>query len=101
MSAARVALWRSRSLRFLMGASATLVNGLTGIIRNKWLAQHLDVSGIGIMAQVISSQIWLGTAGGPGVSPPGARPVGGAAPPRDSQAPRPNVLGPPRPPPTV
>ena len=83
-----VALWRARSLRFLMGASATLVSGVTGILRNKWFAQHLEASGIGILAQIISSQGWLGTAAGMGLGLPVARAVGAAEGAGDSSAAR-------------
>jgi O-antigen/teichoic acid export membrane protein len=79
MPDARFALWRDRSLRFSMGATATIVTGLTGILRNKWFAQHLEASGIGILAQIISSQGWLGTAAGMGLGLPVARAVGAAA----------------------
>ena len=78
MSAARLALWRTRSLRFAMGAGATVISGLTGILRNKWIAQHLEASGIGILAQVVSSQNWLGTVGGMSLALPIARSVGSA-----------------------
>ncbi|HZE19691.1 MAG TPA: hypothetical protein VE402_06175 [Candidatus Angelobacter sp.] len=78
MSAARLALWRTRSLRFLMGASATILSGLTGILRNKWIAQHLEASGIGILAQVVSSQMWLGSVGGMSLVLPVTRSVGAA-----------------------
>src|ERR1051326_6086078 len=76
MSAARFALWRDRSLRFTMGASSTILNGLTGILRNKWFAQHLEASGIGILSQAVSSQMWLGTVGGMSLALPVARSVG-------------------------
>jgi len=78
MRGARFALWRNRSLRFLLGASSTLLNGLTGILRNKWFAHHLEASGIGILAQVVASQAWLGTAAGMGLGLPVARAVGAA-----------------------
>src|SRR6266550_1014267 len=78
MRGARFGLWRDRSLRFLLGASSTILNGFTGIIRNKWFAQHLEASGIGILAQVVSSQAWLGTAAGMGLGLPVARAVGAA-----------------------
>lgn len=78
MSAARLALWRDRFLRFSMGASATVVSGLCGILRNKWIAQHLEASGIGILAQVVSSQTWLGTVGGMSLALPITRYVGAA-----------------------
>ncbi|HXF59130.1 MAG TPA: hypothetical protein VN539_04835, partial [Candidatus Saccharimonadales bacterium] len=63
MRGARFTLWRDRSLRFAMGAGATVISGITGILRNKWLAQHLEASGIGVLAQIVSSQMWLGTVG--------------------------------------
>jgi O-antigen/teichoic acid export membrane protein len=78
MPGARFTLWRDRSLRFSMGASATVLNGLTGILRNKWFAQHLEASGIGILAQVVSSQMWLGTVAGMSLGLPIARSVGAA-----------------------
>src|SRR5690349_2535185 len=88
MPDSRVALWRARALRFLMGASATVVRGVTGILRNKWFAQHLEASGIGILAQIISSQGWLGTAAGMGLGLPVARVVGAAEGAGDSLAAR-------------
>jgi O-antigen/teichoic acid export membrane protein len=78
MPDARFALWRDRTLRFSMGASVTVVNGLMGIIRNKWFAQHLEASGLGILAQVTSSQALLGTAAGMGLGLPVARAIGAA-----------------------
>jgi len=84
----RLALWRARSLRFLMGASATIVSGLTGVLRNKWFAQHLEASGIGVLAQVVSSEIWLGTAAGMGLGLPVARAVGAATAANDQAAAR-------------
>src|SRR5712671_582094 len=91
MSVARFALWRDRSLRFSMGASATIVNGVMGILRNKWFAQHLEASGIGILAQVVSSQAWLGSAGSLGLGLPVARAVGAATASGDTSAARRNV----------
>src|SRR5689334_19170429 len=61
-----------------MGTSTTLASGVTGILRNKWFAQHLEASGIGILAQIISSQGWLGTTAGMGLGLPVARIVGAA-----------------------
>jgi len=61
-----------------MGASATILSGLTGILRNKWIAQHLEASGIGILAQVVSSQMWLGSVGGMSLVLPVTRSVGAA-----------------------
>ena len=88
MPGARFALWRGRSLRFTMGASATLVNAVIGVLRNKWFAQHLEASGIGILAQIISSQGWLGTAAGMGLGLPVARAVGASEGAGDSAAAR-------------
>jgi antigen flippase len=88
MPDARFALWRDRLLRFSMGASATVITGLMGILRNKWFAQHLEASGIGILAQIISSQGWLGTAAGMGLGLPVARAVGAASAAGDPQAAR-------------
>jgi O-antigen/teichoic acid export membrane protein len=88
MSAARLALWRDRFLRFSMGASATVLSGLSGILRNKWIAQHLEASGIGILAQVVSSQTWLGTVGGMSLALPITRYVGAATGSGDSAAAR-------------
>jgi O-antigen/teichoic acid export membrane protein len=78
MRGARFALWRDRSFRFAMGAGATVISGVTGILRNKWLAQHLEASGIGILAQIVSSQTWLGTVGGMSLVLPVTRSVGAA-----------------------
>src|ERR1043165_7948588 len=93
MSAARFALWRTRSLRFVMGASATFVTALTGVLRNKWFAQHLEASGIGILAQIVSSQAWLGAAGGMGLGIPVARSVGAATGSGDLAAARRTIYG--------
>jgi len=76
MLSPRGTLWRNRSLRFLIGASASLVSAVGGVIRNKWLAQHLETSGLGVLAQVFSGQAWLGTATGLGLGLPVARAVG-------------------------
>src|SRR3990172_1881219 len=78
MLSERAELWKNRSFRFLIGASATLISSLGGVIRNKWLAQHLDTSGLGILGQVFSGQNWLGTATGLGLGLPVARAVGSA-----------------------
>jgi Na+-driven multidrug efflux pump len=85
---ARFALWRDRTLRFSMGASATVLNGLMGIIRNKWFAQHLEASGLGILAQITSSQALLGTAAGMGLGLPVARAIGAATAANDQPAAR-------------
>ena len=82
------ALWKDRSLRFLMSASATLVSAVTGVLRNKWFAQHLQASGIGVLAQIVSSQAWLGTAAGMGLGVPVARLLGAATAAEDPAAAR-------------
>ncbi len=71
-----------------MGASATLVSAITGVLRNKWFAQHLQASGIGVLAQVVSCQTWLGTAAGMGLGIPVARLVGAATAAQDPAAAR-------------
>ena len=84
----RFDLWRDRSLRFSMGAGTTIVSGLTGVLRNKWFAHHLEASGIGVLAQVISSEVWLGTAAGMGMGLPVARAVGASLAQNDTPAAR-------------
>ena len=67
--------WWPRFARLLAGAAGTLVTALTGVIRNKWLAHHLDTTGIGVLSQIVSGQNWLGFAAGLGLSLPVARSV--------------------------
>lgn len=74
----RLGLWKNRAARFLTGAGATLSGAFLGILRNKWLALHLHASGLGVLAQVTSGQIWLGTLAGMGLSLPVARAIGAA-----------------------
>lgn len=78
MPSTRVALWCDRSLRFALGGGATLVAAVFAVVRNKWLAEHLSTAGLGVLAQVFSAQIWLGTAAGLGLSLPVAQAVGAA-----------------------
>jgi len=78
MSSPRFELWKDRSLRFATGSGATISNALFGIIRNKWLATHLQTAGLGVLAQSTSAQAWLGTLAGMGLSLPVARAVGAA-----------------------
>ena len=92
MSSQRVALWTDRPLRFALGAAATLAGAGLGVVRNKWLASHLDTSGLGVLAQVSAIQIWLGTAAGLGLSLPVARAVGAAWALRDDAAIRRTVI---------
>ncbi|MGE5179075.1 MAG: MATE family efflux transporter [Bacteroidota bacterium] len=72
-------IWRGRLLRFLAGAGATLITALAGAARNKWVALHLDTAGIGIVAQVISAQSWIGNLAGLGVGIAVSRAVGARA----------------------
>ena len=74
-----VALWRERALRFLTGAGATILNSISGVVRNKWNALHLETAGIGALAQITSVQLWLGVASGLGLHQPLARAVATAA----------------------
>jgi O-antigen/teichoic acid export membrane protein len=78
MSPARISLWRDRLARFALGASATTASAATGVLRNKWLALHLETAGLGVLAQVLATQTWLGTMAGLGLALPVARRVGGA-----------------------
>jgi len=71
-----------------MGAGATVANALGAAIRNKWLAHHLEASGLGVLAQVLSCQSWLGTAAGLGLGFPLARAVGAASASEDRTAAR-------------
>lgn len=74
-----VPFWWQRFARLLAGAAGTIVSALTGLIRNKWMAHHLDTAGIGVLSQVVSGQNWFGTAAGLGLSLPVARAVGAAS----------------------
>jgi len=78
MPSPRLRLWLDRSIRLIVSAGAILVTGLVSVVRNKWLAVHLATSGLGTLAQVVSAQIWLGTAAGLGLSFPLGREVGEA-----------------------
>ncbi len=72
-------LWRNRALRFLAGASGTLITALAGAARNKWLATHLDTAGVGIVSQIAAGQSWLGILVGLGLGLPVSRAVGARA----------------------
>jgi O-antigen/teichoic acid export membrane protein len=75
MRLAARSVWWPRLARLLTGAGGTLLSALTGVIRNKWFAQHLDTAGIGVLSQVVSGQTWIGSAAGLGLSLPVARAV--------------------------
>lgn len=74
-----VSFWWTRFARLLASAGGTIVIALTGVVRNKWLATHLDTAGIGVLAQVVSGQAWIGTAAGLALSLPVTRAVGEAS----------------------
>jgi O-antigen/teichoic acid export membrane protein len=78
MPSPRLELWKDRSLRFATGSAATVANALFGVIRNKWLATHLQTAGLGVLAQSTSAQAWLGTLAGMGLGLPVGRAVGAA-----------------------
>lgn len=71
-------LWTDRLARLFVAAGAPLASALTGVIRNKWIALHLDASGVGVLAQVISGQTWIGALSGLGLGLPVARALGEA-----------------------
>ena len=72
-------LWRDRALRFLAGASGTVITALAGAARNKWLATHLDTAGVGVVAQIAAGQSWMGILVGLGLGIPVSRAVGARA----------------------
>jgi O-antigen/teichoic acid export membrane protein len=78
MRSAAVRLWIDRLIRLLASAGSPILSAIVGVIRNKWLAVHLDVAGIGILAQVVSAQTWLAVSSGLGLSLPLSRAVGAA-----------------------
>src|SRR5438093_52800 len=86
MASTDAALWQQRFLRFALGGGAPVLGGVLGALRNKWLAYHLEASGLGVLAQVISGQNWLGTMTGLGLGLPVARAVGGATAAGDASA---------------
>ena len=78
MPSPNVSLWRDRLLRFAAGAGSTIVTAFAGVLRNKWLATHLETAGLGIVSQVIASQSWLGAVIGLGLGLPVTRAVAAA-----------------------
>jgi Na+-driven multidrug efflux pump len=71
-------LWLDRGARLAATAAYPAVTAIVAAVRNKWVATHLDVSGIGVLAQIISGQTWLGIAAGLGMSLPVAQVVSDA-----------------------
>ncbi len=71
-------VWKQRLSRFALGAGGSVVFAVLGVIRNKWLAQHLATAGLGTLAQVLAAQNWLGQATGLGLGLPVTRAVAAA-----------------------
>jgi len=78
MPSPRLRLWTDRSVRLIVSAGAILVTGVVSVVRNKWLAVHVATAGLGTIAQVVSTQNWLGTAAALGLGFPLGRTVGEA-----------------------
>jgi len=78
MSATRSAPWLQRWNRFGLSGATSVTGALGGVIRNKLFAAFLDTGGMGVLAQVLSSQTWLGTMTGGGLSLPLSQQVGAA-----------------------
>ena len=78
-------LWIDRLNRIVVSAGSPIFSAIGGVIRNKWLAVHLDVAGIGVLAQVTSGCTWLGLASGLGMGLPVSRSVADASS-RDDEA---------------
>jgi len=74
-----LSLWKDRLLRFMAGASGTVITALAGAARNKWLAMHLDTAGVGIVSQIAAGQSWIGILVGLGLGLPVSRAVGARA----------------------
>jgi len=79
MRFAEARLWIDRLNRLFVSAGNPILSAVTGVIRNKWLAIHLDVGGIGVLAQVVSGLTWLGLASGLGMALPLSRSVAAAS----------------------
>ena len=78
MPSPNVSLWRDRLLRFAAGAGGTIVSALAGVLRNKWLATHLETAGLGVLSQVVASQGVFGAVIGLGLGLPVTRAVAAA-----------------------
>jgi O-antigen/teichoic acid export membrane protein len=76
MASPPLALWGDRFARLALGGAAPAFSALTGLLRNKWLAVHLETVGLGVIGQLNASQAWLGTLTGMGLGFPLAREVG-------------------------
>jgi O-antigen/teichoic acid export membrane protein len=78
MSATRLALWKNRLFRLWLSGGASVVGAIGSVVRNKWLALHLETAGLGVLGQVFAGQTWLGTATGVGLGLPVAQKIGEA-----------------------
>jgi O-antigen/teichoic acid export membrane protein len=78
MQPSRLEVWTARAGRLGLGAAANVVAALGGAIRNKILATVLQTAGMGVLAQVQTSQVWLGVATGLGLGIPVTQSIGGA-----------------------
>ncbi len=86
MSESRAEVWKQRAGRLWLTAGASAVTAIGSVARNKWLALHLDPSGLGVLGQVVAGQTWLGTLTGLGLTVPVARALGAALGRRDGDA---------------
>lgn len=78
MSPSRWSLWRDRFVRLWLAGAASAVTAAGSVVRNKWLALHLETAGLGVIGQVTAGQTWLGTLTGLGLTTPLARVIGAA-----------------------
>ena len=62
--------WLKPAARFGLSGTTSAIGALGSILRNKLFATFLDTAGVGVLAQVISGQTWLGTLTGAGLSLP-------------------------------
>jgi len=76
MQPSRLEVWTARARRVAFGGAANVVGALGGAIRNKILATALQTSGMGVIAQIQTSQVWLGLATGLGFSIPVTQSIG-------------------------
>ncbi|HTO92311.1 MAG TPA: hypothetical protein VMJ70_14365 [Candidatus Sulfotelmatobacter sp.] len=78
MQPSRLEVWTARAQRVAYGGAANVVGALGGAIRNKILATALQTSGMGVVAQIQTSQIWLGLLTSLGFSIPVTQQIGAA-----------------------
>jgi Na+-driven multidrug efflux pump len=88
MHVSRRRLWWNRFARFGAGSVGPLAIAAAGVVRNKWLAIHLETAGIGIVAQTFAAHAWIGAVAGLGLGLPVTRAVAAAVGARDAEAAR-------------